>query len=186
MSLDFTIVTNVRQRFGDSARGGKEAPRELESGVEADTPIGLERSFAFRCPAVDRRQFALLLFQTLGVAVRQGLEINGQTVFGGIARSVDLAARLLGSAAESAEDRTALARWNGHVMLIHPGVLQESNILRIRAADATAANIDDFLVDNVVVVFKTSQQANEARGGAARAGKKRAPARTAKRAKKRR
>jgi hypothetical protein len=167
MALDFTIITDVRQRFGDYARGEKESP------PEADTPIGLERSFAFRCPSVDRRQFAILLFQTLGVAVRQGLEINGQTIFGGIAPSVDPAARILGPRSESPEDRTTLATWIGHVMLIHPGVLQENNILRIRAADATAANIDDFLVDNVVVVFKTGQQAGAARGGAA--AEKRAP-----------
>src|SRR5678816_4798689 len=112
MALDFTIVTDVRQRFGDYARGEKESP------PEADTPIGLERSFAFRCPSVDRRQFAILLFQTLGVAVRQGLEINGQTIFGGIAPSVDPAARILGPRSESPEDRTTLATWNGHVMLI--------------------------------------------------------------------
>jgi hypothetical protein len=166
MALDFTIVTDVRQRFGDYARGEKESP------PDADTRIGLERSFAFRCPSVDRKQFAILLFQTLGVAVRQGLEINGQTIFGGIAPSLDPAARILGPRAESPEDRTTLATWNGHVMLIHPGVLQENNILRIRAADATSANIDDFLVDNVVVVFKTGQQAGGARGGAVKAAKK--------------
>ena len=125
---------------------------------------------AFRCPSVDRKQFAILLFQTLGVAIRQGLEINGQTIFGGIAPSLDPAARILGPRSESPEDRTTLGTWNGHVMLIHPGVLQENNIMRIRAADATAANIDDFLVDNVVVVFKTAEQA----GGAPRGGKKRA------------
>ena len=59
-------------------------------------------------------------------------------------------------------------------MLIHPGVLQENNILRIRAADATAADIDDFLVDNVVVVFKTALRANGAQGGTAKTAKKRA------------
>jgi hypothetical protein len=166
MALDFTIVTDVRQRFGDYARG------ETEAAPDADTRIGLERSFAFSCPSVDRRQFAILLFQTLGVAVRQGLEINGQTIFGGIAPSIDPAARILGPRSESPEDRTTLGTWNGHVMLIHPGVLQENNILRIRAADATAANIDDFLVDNVVVVFKTAQQPGGARGGAAKAAKK--------------
>ena len=173
MALDFTIITDVRQRFGDYARGETESPPA--GGMEADTPIGLDKSFAFRCPSVDRKQFAILLFQTLGVAVRQGLEVNGQTIFGGIAPSLDLAARLLGPAAESAEDGTAapLGRWNGHVMLIHPGVLQENNILRIRAADATAAKIDDFLVDNVVVVFKTAQQANGSRGSTARTGIKR-------------
>jgi len=186
MALDFTIITDVRQRFGDYTRGENESPSEDPSGMEADTPIGLDKSFAFRCPSVDRGQFAILLFQTLGVAVRQGLEINGQTIFGGIAPSVDLAATLLGAGSQSSDDRSALARWNGHVMLVHPGVLQENNILRIRAADPTAANIDDFLVDNVVVVFKTGQQAGAVRGGAPKARKKRVPARAAKRAKKRR
>src|SRR6185503_13345823 len=165
-----TIITDVRQRFGDYARAETESPGG--GGLEADTPPGLAKSFAFRCPSVDRRQFAILLFQTLGVAVRQGLEINGQTIFGGIAPSLDPAARILGPRSESPEDRTTLGTWNGHVMLIHPGVLQENNILRIRAADATAANIDDFLVDNVVVVFKTAQQPGGARGGAAKAAKK--------------
>jgi hypothetical protein len=172
MALDFTIITDVRQRFGDYARGEKDSAGARPSGMEADTAIGLDKSFAFRCPSVDRRQFAILLFQTLGVAVRQGLEINGQTIFGGIAPSLDPAARILGPRSESPEDRTTLGTWNGHVMLIHPGVLQENNILRIRAADATAANIDDFLVDNVVVVFKTAQQPGGARGGAAKAAKK--------------
>jgi hypothetical protein len=58
-------------------------------------------------------------------------------------------------------------------MLIHPGVLQENNILRIRAADATAANIDDFMVDNVVVVFKTGQQASGVPRGEKKRAKKR-------------
>lgn len=40
-------------------------------------------------------------------------------------------------------------------MLIHPGVLQENNLMRIHAAEMTADNLDDFIVDNVVVVFKT-------------------------------
>ena len=173
MALDFTIITDVRQRFGDYARGEKDSAGARPSGMEADTAIGLDKSFAFRCPSVDRRQFAILLFQTLGVAVRQGLEINGQTIFGGIAPSLDPAARILGPRSESPEDRTTLGTWNGHVMLIHPGVLQENNILRIRAADATAANIDDFLVENVVVVFKTAQQTNGPRRVTAKTGKKR-------------
>ena len=43
-------------------------------------------------------------------------------------------------------------------MLIHPNVLQESNILRVRAAEMTAGNVDDFVMDNVVVVFKTGRR----------------------------
>jgi hypothetical protein len=143
MALDFAIVTDVRQRFGDGKRDEIASSSERESGIEADAPfVGPEKLFAFRCPSVDRRQFALLLFQTLGVSVRQNLEINGQTIFGGIAPSVDF------------DSRAALTRWNGNVMLIHPGVLQENNLMRIRAAHMAAGNADDFVIDNVVVVFK--------------------------------
>jgi hypothetical protein len=188
MALDFTIITDVRQRFGDMIRDQKPSLRERESGIEDDAPfVGWEKSFAFGCPSVDRSQFALLLFQTLGVSVRQGLEINGQTVFGGIAPSVDFESRMLGSGSEAHQDRSAIARWNGNVMLIHPNVLQENNILRVRAAEMTAGNVDDFVMDNVVVVFKTGRSAVANPGsvvGASRRGKKKKAA--AKRAKKRR
>ena len=183
MALDFTIITDVRQRFGDMIRDEKPSLRERESGIEDDAPfVGWEKSFVFRCPSVDRSQFALLLFQTLGVSVRQGLEINGQTIFGGIAPSVDFDSRMLGSGSEAHQDRAAIARWNGNVMLIHPNVLQENNILRVRAAEMTAGNIDDFVIDNVVVVFKTGGAVAADPGSVISARKKK---RAAKRAKKR-
>src|SRR3954469_10866720 len=186
MALDFTIITDVRQRFGDYTRGENESPSEGPSGMEADTPIGLDKSFAFRCPAVDRGQFAILLFQTLGVSVRQGLEINGQTIFGGIAPSVDFESRMLGSGSEAHQDRSAIARWNGNVMLVHPNVLQENNILRVRAAEMTAGNVDDFVMDNVVVVFKTGRSSVVAPRSVVATPKARQKKRAAKRAKKRR
>jgi hypothetical protein len=191
MALDFTIVTDVRQRFGDNKRDEKESLSERESGIEADAPfVGTEKIFAFRCPSVDATQFALLLFQTLGVSVRQNLEINGQTIFGGIAPSVDFDSRTLGSGSEAHRVTTAIARWNGNVMLVHPGVLQENNLMRIRAADMTAGNVDDFVVDNVVVVFKTRVRENIPDPGAtaamAKAGRRRPAKRAKKAAKKRR
>jgi hypothetical protein len=177
MAVDFTIVTDVRQRFGDDRRDEKVSLHERESGIEADAPfVGLERNFAFRCPSVDRSQFAILLFQSLGVSVRQNLEINGQAIFGGIAPSFEFDTRTLGSGSEAHQERAAIARWIGNVMLIHPGVLQETNILRIRAAEMTAGNADDFVVDNVIVVFKTGRPAVVLDPGAllsaSRAGKK--------------
>jgi hypothetical protein len=104
----------------------------------------------FQCPNVDRSQQAILLFQSQGVNIRQRLEINGQEIFGGIPASV-----------EFLSTPTALrrvAQWNGNVMLVHPGVLQESNVLRIQAGDTGDGNIDDFIVDNLVVVFKTRRR----------------------------
>ena len=187
MALDFTIITDVRQRFGDDQRDEKVSLRERESGIETEAPfVGMEKVFAFRCPSVDRSQFAILLFQTLGVSVRQGLEINGQTIFGGIAPSVDFDTRTLGSGSESHQDRAVIARWNGNVMLIHPGVLQENNLLRIRAAEMTAGNIDDFIIDNVVVVFKTGRPAVLDPGSVATAPRLRKKKQPTKRAKKRR
>ena len=74
-------------------------------------------------------------------------------------------------------------------MLIHPGVLQENNLMRIRAADMTAGNVDDFVVDNVVVVFKTGGRGGvldpRAATATARTRKTR-PAKRAKRAAKKR
>lgn len=39
-------------------------------------------------------------------------------------------------------------------MLIQPWVLQENNVLRIQAREIDG-NIDNFIIDNLVVVFKT-------------------------------
>ena len=156
MAVDYTVVIDVRQRFGDLKRDEKPSLNEAESGLEAEAPfVGTEKSFAFRCPSVDRSQFALLLFQSLGVSRPQALEINGQTIFGGIPVSVDAETKRLGSGSEAHNVRALIARWNGNVMLIHPRVLQENNIMRIQAAEMTADNLDDFIIDNVVVVFKT-------------------------------
>ena len=156
MAVDYTVVIDVRQRFGDLKRDEKPSLNETESGLEPEAPfVGAEKSFAFRCPSVDRSQFALLLFQALGVSTVQALEINGQTIFGGIPIAVDRNSRRLGSGSDAHTVHSLIARWNGNVMLIHPGVLQDNNIMRIRAAEMTADNLDDFIIDNVVVVFKT-------------------------------
>jgi hypothetical protein len=187
MAVDFTVVIAVRQRFGDLRRDEKPSLNEPESGLEAEAPfVGLEKEFAFRCPSVDRSQFALLLFQSLGVSTVQALEINGQTIFGGIPVSVDRNSRTLGSGSDAHTVHSLIARWNGNVMLVHPGVLQENNLMRIRAAEMTAGNVDDFIIDNVVVVFKTRAGGPAIDPGTLSAGrkarkKKKAPARAKKR-----
>jgi len=156
MAIDFTVVMDVRQRFGDLKRDEKPSVHESESGLEDEAPfVGAQKSFAFRCPSVDRSQFALLLFQALGVSTKQALEINGQAIFGGIPITVDRDTRTLGSGSDEHTVHALGARWNGNVMLIHPGVLQENNVMRIQAVEMTAENLDDFIIDNVVVVFKT-------------------------------
>jgi len=140
MALDFTVVITVRQRFGDT--------QDDDSGQEIDAPfVGAEKDFAFRCPNVDPRQQAILLFQCMGANIQQSLQINGQQIFGGIPSAVEFA---------TLPNITVLrAQWNGNVMLIQPGVLRDDNVLHIEAADLGDGNLDNFIIDNLVVVFKT-------------------------------
>jgi hypothetical protein len=140
MALDFTVVITVRQRFGDN---------DIEdTSLETDAPfVGAEKDFEFHCPNVDSRQQALLLFQCMGTNGQQSMEINGRPIFGGIPAATELLTLPSGIVSH--------AQWNGNVMLIEPGVLREDNVLRIQAGKLTDDNLDDFIIDNLVVVFKT-------------------------------
>jgi hypothetical protein len=140
MALDFTVVITVRQRFGDND--------QEDVGLETEAPfVGKEKEFEFRCPNVDSRQQAILLFQCMGANLQQSLEINDQQIFGGIPAAFEVATL--------PNQIVSRAQWNGNVMLIHPGVLREDNVLRIRAGELGDDNLDDFIIDNLVVVFKT-------------------------------
>lgn len=147
MALDFTVVIVVRQRFGDR--------EEDDLGLETEAPfVGSQKDFPFRCPGVDTSQQAILLFQCQGANVQQSLEINDQRIFGGIPPAVEQAAFPV--PVEGQIQNFAVAQWSGNVMLVHPGVLQEDNVLRIQAREiGDSGNLDNFIIDNLVVVFKT-------------------------------
>lgn len=144
MAMDFTVVITVRQRFGDRD--------EDDVAQETIAPfVGAEKSYDFQCPNVDPNQEAILLFQCQGANIQQNLEINGQQIFGGIPSSVEVV---------TVPDPTRFlfrAQWNGNIMLIHEGVLRENNVLRIRAAELDDG-LDNFIIDNLVVMFKTRQR----------------------------
>jgi hypothetical protein len=143
MALDFTVVIRVRQRFGDD--------KSNNPGLETDAPfVGVQKDFAFVCPKVDRSQDAFLLFQSQGVDFQQPLLINGQQIFGGIPSSTDFV-----TIPNPAQLRI-VAKWSGNVMIIEPGVLQVNNVLRIQAGKDSEGKIDNFIIDNLIVVFKTT------------------------------
>jgi hypothetical protein len=136
MGSDFTVIIRVRQHFGDD--------QDSMPGAF----VGKNNSYPFSCPNVDLAQEAVLLFQTLGVShERNFIAINstgatGQPeVYGGIPVS------------RSDQD------WNGNVMLVRPGVLRDNNnVLRLGARASNGSilgNVDEFVIDNVVVLFKT-------------------------------
>lgn len=147
MALDFTVVITVRQRFGDA--------KTDDVGQETEAPfVGSQKDYEFRCPGVDPSQQAILLFECQGANVQQSLEINGQRIFGGIPASVELA-----TSPTPPESVFFVAQWSGNVMLVHPGVLQENNVLRIQAGEiGDSGNLDNFIIDNMVVLFKTRQR----------------------------
>ena len=134
---------------------------------------GLEHSFPFDCPSVSS-DHALLLFQSLGVGQEQRgvdpdlglaglgvgqeqtLETNGVPVFGGVPVTDAVRGVTAGVPPEYGvpnHGHQLLAGslgWVGNVLIINPCVLKSSgNVLRI------ASNGEEFVIDNVVVVYKT-------------------------------
>ncbi len=86
----------------------------------------------------------------------QSMEINGQIIFGGIPSSVEFAPSPF--LVQGQVQSRPLAHWSGNVMLVEPGVLQNTNVLRVSSRQiGSSGNIDNFIIDNVVIVFKTRQ-----------------------------
>ena len=149
MALDFTVVINVRQRFGDTEAD--------DVGLEMEAPfVGAQKDYSFRCPQVDPAESALLVYQSQGVNVRQAMTINGPEIFGGIPPSIDFGA--IPSSGTFPGQAFVRAMWVGNIMLVHQGVLREENTLRIQAGSSGNGNLDNFIIDNLVVLFKTRRQ----------------------------
>lgn len=135
MSSDFTVVSSVRQGFGNE-------PAYLKS-IEPSVPfVGPTKDFLFACPGVKSDEFAVLMFQSRDVDFSKNIiTVNGKEVAGGIPLSPDK------------------NTWNGNVMLIAQGVLRPAgNELHIESrneAGSGGGDIDDFILDNIVVMYKT-------------------------------
>lgn len=134
MSADFTIVIPVRQGFGNE-------PGYLRS-IEPNVPfVGPTKDFTFPCPNVNANEAAVLMFQSRDVdSSKNIITINNNPVAGGIPVSPNK------------------VTWNGNVMLIATGVLRANNELHIEARNTSGGgggDIDDFILDNVVVMYKT-------------------------------
>jgi len=148
MGTDYTVIQPVRQRFGDNPSGlpGKSHTDWEEQSVESEAPfVGLAKDFPFQCPSVDRSQWAVLQFNSLGVSTYDNvIQVNGVNIPGGI------------SVGPSWPFETPyVPLWNNHSLLVEPGVLGEQNILHIASGSGGTGNHDDFLIDNVVIWFKT-------------------------------
>jgi len=149
MAADYTVIIAVRQRFGDSPGGTVDSPgRDAdEYPQEEEAPfVGTSKDFVFDCPHIDRSQFGILQFNSLGVShFNNLLQVNGVDVPGG-----------LSVGPVSVYGPPYPPRWNTHSLLIERNVLTEhGNILHIESvAPLEFEQIDDFIIDNAVMWFK--------------------------------
>lgn len=141
MAVDFTIVVHVRHQFGNV---------DQNIGVYA----GLFKHWKFDCPGVSS-EYALLFFQSSGVEAEQKIEVNRVAVPGGVPN--DLVVGETGGPLGNVPFHThslgaTLLGWAGNVLIIPRGVLKsQANDLRISSSGY------EFLIDNVVVAFKTKR-----------------------------
>jgi hypothetical protein len=140
MSTDFTVISSVRQHFGDEAT----TFNDIEPGVSGNSFVKGEKTFTFPCPNVDPNQTAVLMFQSRDVSKSQKniFEVNKIPVFGGLPASPDR------------------NEWNGNILLLekHHGLKATGNTLHVKAlnnAGTSSGDIDDFILDNIVVMYKT-------------------------------
>jgi hypothetical protein len=136
MGNSFTVVQYQRQHFGNQ-------PGSFND-IEPDVPfVGAAREYVFDCPHVNPAETAILLFQSRDVShSRNTLQINGTQVYGGLPVS------------------PSRDTWNGNVLLVEPHhqLRAAGNVLRVEARNTSGGiggDIDDFIIDNMVVQYKT-------------------------------
>ena len=142
MGTNFTVIQFQRQHFGNE-------PGSFND-IEPDVPfVGQAKEFVFECPCVNADDIAVLLLQSRDVSHALNLlYINGEQVVGGLPVS------------------PSRDTWNGNVLLVerHHGLRERGNVLRVEARNAsggTDGDIDDFIIDNVVIQYKTVELSRE-------------------------
>jgi hypothetical protein len=160
MAMDFTVIQAVRQRFGDSNVIDAAQTSGSEFPLEQEAPFaGQSKDYQFSCPNVDSSQMAILQFESLSVTAggqfpfspsfsgkRNIVRINGLDIPGGIANAPYV----------QAVGRT-WHFWKTHSLLVPPVLKDEGNILHIesiRIPISGGTTFDNFIIDNVVVLFK--------------------------------
>ena len=136
MASHFTVILFQRQHFGDE-------PGTF-SDIEPQVPfVGPMKNFLFDCPNVDPGESAFLMFQSRDVDHQRNVfQINGVGIFGGLPVS------------------PSRDTWNSNILLVEPrhGLQEIGNVLHVESRDSSGGSdgdIDDFIIDNVVIDYKT-------------------------------
>jgi hypothetical protein len=146
MGCDFTVIMDAKHHFGDE----RSAFSDMEPGVVFGT---VDLNTLFDCPNVDPLKTAVLMFQSLGVttAQRDMFQVNRVNV-----RGDSGSAEAKGGLPASPNND----EWNGNIQLLdfRHGLKERNNILTIgtrNTSGETGGDEDDFMIDNVVIMYKT-------------------------------
>jgi hypothetical protein len=137
MPVSYTVILFQRQHFGNE-------PNIFAPKINVPF-VGLKKDFTFDCPDVDPRQPGFLLFQSLDVSHDTNVfQINGVDVFGGIPVSA--------TAPSQGDQHPPPLIWNGNISLVETqhNLKPTGNVLHVESKNA-----DDFILDNIVIVYKT-------------------------------
>ncbi len=136
MATDFTVILFQRQHFGNQPG--------VFNDIEPDVPFaGPAKDFSFNCPNVNPGETAFLMFQSRDVDLPRNIfNVNGKDIFGGLPVS------------------PSRDTWNSNILLIESRheLKPANNVLRVESRNASGGSngdLDDFIIDNVVIVYKT-------------------------------
>lgn len=164
MAMDFTVIQPVRQRFGDDNVIDGRFLSEGEEPLEQEAPfVGQSKEFSFVCPRVDRNQMGVLQFESL--AVTAGRHYSFSPEFSGkrnIIRinDVDIPGAITPAPWVNRGDELSLLHfWKSHSLIVPANILHPQNVLYIESVPipiSGGTTLDNFIIDNIVVFFKTS------------------------------
>lgn len=135
MATNFTTIVAQRQHFGDE--------QGTFNDVEPHLRVIPKKDFTFDCPNVNPGETAFLMFQSRDVDHQRNIfRVNKVDIFGGLPAS---------------PSRDA---WNGNILLIgsHHQLKATNNVLHVESRNENGeggGDIDDFIIDNMVIVYKT-------------------------------
>jgi hypothetical protein len=150
MSSDFEVIFSGKKHFGDQ-QGNFNG---IEPVVDFEGP---DRDYPFSCPNVDPSKPAILMFESLGVTTAQSdvIKVNGVDVRG---VNTDI---LNGEKAGIPASPNDEVGWSGNVLILEGRRHQlkatgnQLTVVSRTRAGTLNGNRDDFLLDNMVIMYKT-------------------------------
>jgi hypothetical protein len=135
MGINYSVILYQRQHFGDE-----------QGSLFPNVPfVGKTKDYTFDCPDVDPSETAVLLYNSYDVtSPRDRFELNNTQLFGGLYK---------GPGANT---------WASHELLVEPDFKLKAtgNVLHVESLTAgghTGGDIDDFVLDNIVIMYKTTE-----------------------------